>query len=132
MASVNKVMLIGNLGGDPELKYTQSGTAVCSFSIATKETWGTGDKKEEKTEWHKIVAWSKLAKICGEYLKKGSPVYIEGRLQTRSWDDKDGIKRYTTEVVVSSMQMLGSNKQGNTSTGSQEEAPPPSDEHIPF
>ena len=109
MASVNKVILVGNLGADPELRYTPSGKAVASFSIATTEQWGSKDgEKGERTEWHRIVAWARLGEICGEYLRKGSQVYIEGRLQTRSWEDRDGNKRYTTEIVAQSMQMLGS------------------------
>jgi single-strand DNA-binding protein len=109
MASVNKVILVGNLGGDPEVRYTPSGKAVASFSLATKEQWtGKDGEKTERTEWHKIVAWARLGEICGEYLRKGSQVYVEGRLQTRSWEDKEGNKRYTTEIVAQNMQMLGS------------------------
>jgi single-strand DNA-binding protein len=108
MASVNKVILVGNLGADPELRYTSSGTPVASFSLATRERWtNKSGEKEEKTEWHKIVAWARLGEICGEYLHKGKQVYIEGRLQTRSWEDRDGNKRYTTEIVAQTMQMLG-------------------------
>ena len=108
MASVNKVILVGNLGADPELRYTSSGTPVASFSLATREKWTNKDgEKGEKTEWHKIVAWARLGEICGEYLHKGKQVYIEGRLQTRSWEDRDGNKRYTTEIVAHTMQMLG-------------------------
>lgn len=104
---VNKAILIGNLGADPELRYTPSGAAVANFSIATSETWTDANgEKQERTEWHNIVAWKKLAEICGEYLKKGSKVYIEGRLQTRSWEGQDGVKRYSTEVVARDMQML--------------------------
>lgn len=113
MASVNKVILIGNLGSDPEVKYTPSGTAVANFNIATNEAWtGKDGKKEERTEWHKIVVWSKLAELCGEYLAKGRPVYVEGRLQTREWNDKDGNKRYTTEVVAQTIQFLGGGERG--------------------
>lgn len=110
MAGVNKAILIGRLGRDPEVRYTPSGVAVANFSIATSEEWKdreTGEK-QERTEWHKIVAWRRLGEICGEYLHKGSQVYIEGRLQTRAWEDRDGNKRYTTEVVAQTMQMLGS------------------------
>lgn len=109
MSGVNKVFLIGRLGQDPEIKFTQSGTAVCNFSLATSETWKDKDsgEKQEKTEWHRIVAWRRLAEICGEYLHKGSQVWIEGKLQTRSWEDQDGNKRWTTEIVASQMQMLG-------------------------
>ena len=116
MAGVNKVFIIGNLGRDPEMKYTESGTAVANFTIATSDEWKdktTGEKKE-KTEWHRIVAWRRLAEICGEYLRKGSQVYIEGKLQTRSWEDKEGNKRYTTEIVAQSMQMLGGRSEPET------------------
>ena len=105
--SVNKVMLIGRLGQDPEVKHATTGTAVASFTIATSENWkDKSGEKQEKTEWHKIVAFGRTAEICGEYLTKGRQVYIEGKLQTRQWD-KDGEKRYTTEVVANVMQMLG-------------------------
>lgn len=108
MSGVNKVILVGNLGRDPEVRYTKSGQAVASFSLATSERWtGKDGNKEEKTEWHRIVAWGKLGEICGEYLSKGKQVYIEGRLQTREWDDKDGNKRSTTEIVANNMTMLG-------------------------
>ena len=110
MAGINKAILIGNLGADPEVRYTQDGTAVASFNIATSETWkdkASGEKRE-KTEWHRIVAFGRIGEICGEYLSKGRQVYIEGRIQTRQWEDKEGIKRYTTEIVASQMQMLGS------------------------
>jgi len=110
MASVNKVILIGNLGRDTATRYTQGGTCVANFSIATSENWkdkNTGEKKEQ-TEWHKIVAWGRLGEICGEYLKKGSQVYIEGSLQTSSWEDKEGVKKYTTEIKAYEMKMLGS------------------------
>lgn len=109
MASVNKVIIVGNLGGDPEIRYTQSGICCANFSVATAERWtDKSNTKKEKTEWHKIVAWDRLGEICGEYLKKGSQVYLEGRLQTRKWEDRDGNPRYTTEVVAFVMQMLGS------------------------
>jgi single-strand DNA-binding protein len=109
MASVNKVILIGNLGADPELRYTATGTAVANFNIATKDSWtGKDGNKEERTEWHRVVAWARLGEICGEYLVKGKQVYIEGKLRTRSWEDRDGNKRYTTEILAQTMQMLGS------------------------
>lgn len=105
---VNKVILIGNLGKDPELRYTPSGIAVANFSIATNERWKDKDGNyQDRTEWHRIVAWRKLAETVGEYLKKGSQVYIEGRLQTRTWEDQNGNKRSTTEIVADSLQMLG-------------------------
>jgi single-strand DNA-binding protein len=107
--SLNKVMLIGNLGKDPELRYTTTGVAVASFTLATNESWKDQDgNTQERTEWHNIVAWRKLAEICGEWLKKGNKVYIEGRIQTRSYDDKNtGQKRYITEIVADDMIMLG-------------------------
>lgn len=108
MAGVNKVILVGNLGQDPEIRYMSDGTAVTTFRIATSETWKdkqTGEKKEQ-TEWHRIVAWRRLGEICGEYLSKGSQVYVEGKLQTRTWE-KDGVTRYTTEIVASTVQFLG-------------------------
>lgn len=108
MASVNKVILVGNLGKDPEVRYMPNGEAVANFSIATTENWkDKSGAKQEKTEWHNIVMYRKLAEIAGEYLKKGRPVYVEGRLQTRSWE-KDGVKRYSTEIIADQMQMLGS------------------------
>ncbi len=108
MAGVNKVILIGNLGADPEVRYTPGGLAVANFRIATTETRTNKDgQKDQRTEWHRIVAYGKLAEICGEYLAKGKQVYVEGRLQTRSWDDRDGNKKWTTEIIANTMQMLG-------------------------
>jgi single-strand DNA-binding protein len=107
---INKAILVGNLGRDPEVRYTNSGMAVANFTLATNEKWkdkNTGDM-QERTEWHRIVAWGRLGEICGEYLSKGRQVYIEGRIQTRDWEDRDGNKRYTTEIVASEMKMLGS------------------------
>ncbi len=108
MAGINKVILVGRLGRDPEVRYTPSGVTVANFSIATSDTWKDKDtgQKQEKTEWHRIVAWRRLGEICGEYLRKGKQVYIEGKLQTRSWEDRDGNKRYTTEIIAQNMQML--------------------------
>src|SRR6187399_2230235 len=109
MASVNKVIIVGNLGRDPEVRYTPNGSAVCNVSVATTRSWKnkeSGDKSEE-TEWHRVVFYDRLAEIAGEYLKKGRPVYVEGRLQTRKWTDKDGVERYTTEIIADTMQMLG-------------------------
>lgn len=146
MSGLNKVMLIGRLGSDPELRYTPDGTAVANFSIATSEEWkdkNSGEKKE-RTEWHRIVAWRKLGEICGEYLAKGKQVYVEGRIQTRSWEDKDGNKRYTTEIVASDIQFLGvkdSNSEGgsyiNKSAAGGPDMPAPQgsetrDDDIPF
>ncbi len=113
MASLNKVLLIGNLGKDPEVRYTASGTAIASFSLATSEKFKNKDGEwEERTEWHNVTLWGRLAEIAGEYLGKGKTVYIEGRLQTRKWQDKDGKDRYTTEIVGEKMQML-SRKDGS-------------------
>lgn len=105
---VNKVILIGNIGSDPEVKYTASGVPVANFSLATSESWTdkASGQRQERTEWHRLVLWRKLAEIAGQYLKKGSKIYVEGRLQTRSWDDQSGQKRYMTEIVVDDMQML--------------------------
>ena len=113
--SLNKVILIGNLGKDPELRYTNSGVPVGTFSLATNEQWKDSEGNvQERTEWHNIVAWQKLAEICAEYLKKGSKVYIEGRLQTKSWEDKNtGQKRYSTEIVANDMIMLDPKGAGN-------------------
>ena len=103
---VNKAILIGNLGRDPEMRYTQNGTAVANFTLATTDSWtGKDGNKEERTEWHNIVAWARLAEICSQYLTKGRHVYIEGRIQTRKWEDRDGNTRYTTEVVAQNMQI---------------------------
>ena len=110
---VNKVILIGNLGDDPELRYTGSGTAVCNMSLATNESYTDNDGNEvQNTEWHDVVAWGRLGEICNEYLQKGSQVYFEGKLQTRSWDDQDGNTRYSTEVKAREMMFLDSNRQG--------------------
>jgi single-strand DNA-binding protein len=155
MASVNKVILIGNLGRDPELRRTPSGTSVASFSIATTEKFNDrSGNRQEKTEWHNIVVWDKLADLANQYLKKGRPVYLEGRLQTSSWDDKNGGgKKYKTEVVATTMQFLGGrdDSQGNNSgyqsaqstapqnSGGFSDAPPPAndsqfgmDDDLPF
>ena len=106
--SVNKVILVGHLGQNPELKYTPSGQAVTNLSIATNESWtGKDGQKQEKTEWHRLVMFGKLAELAGQYLQKGRQIYVEGKLQTRSWQDKDGQTRYTTEVVAQTMQFLG-------------------------
>jgi single-strand DNA-binding protein len=113
MASVNKAILIGNLGKDPEVRYTPSGSAVCNLNLATTRKWkdkASGEWKEE-TEWHSVVLYERQAEVAGEYLKKGRPVYIEGRLKTRKWQDKDGNDRYTTEIVCESMQLLGGDRQ---------------------
>lgn len=127
MAGVNKVILVGNLGADPEVRYTPGGTAVANFRIATTESYKNKEgTKEEKTEWHRIVTFGKLAEICGEYLHKGKQVYLEGRIQTSQWDDKEGNKRYTTEIVCNQMQMLGRvGDKGSVPAGAPEEAGEP-------
>jgi single-strand DNA-binding protein len=143
MAGINKVIIVGNLGRDPEVSYMPSGKAVTKFSVATSETWKdktTGEKKE-RTEWHRIIAYDKLGEICGEYLAKGRQVYVEGKLQTRSYDDKEGVKRYTTEIIASDVQFLGGREPGSgrpTSGGAPPrdmgggQGPPPGDDDIPF
>src|SRR4051812_25857097 len=110
MASVNKVILVGNLGRDPETRYNPEGGAICNISVATTDTWKdkTSGEKQERTEWHRVVFFNRLAEIAGEYLKKGSQVYVEGALRTRKWQDKEGQEKYTTEIVADRMQMLGS------------------------
>ena len=108
---INKVILVGRLGRDPELRYTPSGTAVANFSLATDERWSSNGETQSRTEWHNIVVWSKLAEICNQYLTKGRLVFIEGRLQTRDWEDKDGNKRRTTEIVATDMKMLGGRRE---------------------
>ena len=122
---VNKVILIGNLGADPEVRYAQNGTAVANFRIATTETWKKEGGKEEQTEWHRIVTFGRLAEICGEYLSKGSKVYIEGRIQTRKWEDRDGNPRYTTEIVAREMKMLSPRGAGDESQGAYRDEEPP-------
>lgn len=147
--SVNKVILVGNLGKDPELRYTPSGTAVCTFSLATSDRFKNKQgEQQDRTEWHNIVTWSGLAEICGKYLAKGKQVYIEGRIQSRSYDDRDGNKRYITEIVANEMQMLSrAGEQGggsgggggsrpssqfNEPSGGPEEPPFNPDDDIPF
>ena len=124
MPSVNKVILMGNLGRDPEVRFMPNGDAVCNFSIATTDSWkDKAGERQEKTEWHNIVMYRRLAEIAGEYLKKGRPVYLEGRLQTRKWQTKEGHDRYTTEIIADSMQMLGG-RDGAPSQGSQTSSQP--------
>ena len=115
MASVNKVILIGNLGRDPETRYTTGGDAITNLNIATSEQWkDKSGEKQERTEWHRVVLFARLAEIAGEYLKKGRSVYIEGRLQTRKYTDKDGVEKYSTEIVADRMQLLGGREGGGT------------------
>jgi len=119
MASVNKVILIGNLGRDPEVRYAPSGSAICNVTIATSRQWKNKDsgERQEETEWHRVVFYDRLAEVAGEYLKKGRPVYVEGRLKTRKWTDKDGVEKYTTEIVADQMQLLGSREGGGGGGG---------------
>jgi single-strand DNA-binding protein len=135
---VNKVILVGNLGADPEMKYTPSGTPICTFRLATSETFKDRDgNQQERTEWHRVVAWSRLAEICGQYLAKGRQVYIEGSIRTRSWDDNEGNKRFMTEVVARDVQFLGGGAGGGSAAGGggggDFGGPPPlGDDDIPF
>jgi len=137
MASVNKVILIGNLGKDPEVKYTQSGTAVANLSVATNDVWtDKAGQKQERTEWHRVVVWGKQAQVISEHLAKGKQIYVEGSLQTRSWDDREGNKRYTTEIRAVRVLMLGraegSRMQGEGSAPDVEMVPDVTDEEVPF
>jgi single-strand DNA-binding protein len=137
---INKAIIIGNLGADPEIRYTQSGSQVATFNVATTERWrDQSGTMQESTEWHRIVAWQRLAEICGEYLHKGSRVYIEGRIQTRKWQDQSGNDRYTTEIVAREMKMLDRRESGGGGMGSQDSGtaePPPygssMGEDVPF
>lgn len=130
MAGVNKVIIVGNLGKDPELRHTPQGNAVANFPIATSESWNDKDgSKQERTEWHRIVVWGKLAELCSKYLSKGRKAYVEGRLQTRAWDDKDGQKRYTTEIVATTVQFLDS---ANADRSQQNESSASSGGYDPF
>ena len=145
MASVNKASIVGNLGKDPEVRYTQSGAPVCNFSVATTETWfDQENQKQERTDWHNIVVWGKQAEACGKYLAKGRACYIEGRIQTRNYDAQDGTKRYVTEIVAQRVQFLGGRDNGqqqqhNGSDYEQSGRPPepdneqwPDDDNVPF
>ena len=131
---INRVTLVGRLGQDAELRYTTNGTAVSNFSVATTNTWVKDGEKQEKTEWHKVVVFGKSAEFAGEYVRKGSLVYIEGRLQTRSWEDKEGNKRYTTEVVAQTLRLLDSRRErGETAEREEEPYTSPNDESdVPF
>jgi single-strand DNA-binding protein len=139
--SVNKVILVGRLGKDPEVKYTQAGVPVARFTLATDESWkDQSGEKQQRTEWHNIVAWRKLAEICGQYLNKGKLIYLEGRLQTRSWEDKEGNKRYTTEIQADNMVMLSartdeSRQEKSTAAAASSNSgfePEITDEDVPF
>lgn len=143
MASVNKVILIGNLGRDPELRYTQGGQAVANFTLATNERFANkAGEQQERTEWHRIVAWGKTGELCAQYLSKGRTVYIEGKLQTREWEDKEGHKRSTTEIVAQNVTFLGGPRSGagggagggagSSSSSEREPSGPPPGDDIPF
>ena len=151
MASINKVILVGNLGKDPELRYTNGGTAVTNFSLATSENFtDRSGQKQERTEWHRIVAWGKTAEFCGEYLTKGRKIYLEGKIQTREWTDKEGVKKYSTEIVANDIQFLDSkgegaprgaarnggaersSNNGDSGAGSRGSSEPPPEDDIPF
>jgi len=130
---VNKVILVGNLGQDPEIRYTQNGTAVANFSMATTFKY----KDNEETEWHKVVVWGRLAEICGEYLQKGSKVYVEGRIKTRKWEDRDGNERKTQEIVANEVKFLSPSGSGKGYQSDEEQygdgyEPPPPDDDVPF
>ncbi len=131
-SGLNKVMLIGNLGKDPEVRYTPGGQAVANFTIATNESWNDkAGQKQERTEWHRIVVWGKVAELCGEYLTKGRQVYVDGRLQTREWNNKEGVKQYTTEIVANQVLFLSGGErgpgkgQGGNRGGADDFGPPP-------
>jgi len=141
--TVNKVILLGRLGADPELRYTPGGAAVATISVATNMVWKDKDgNQQDKTEWHRVVAWRRTAEFLGEYVKKGALIYVEGRLETRNWEDKDGVKRYTTEVIADSIETVGGRKDdrgaadmpaqdSQQSSGDDKEVPPPEDD-LPF
>ena len=130
MSGVNKVIIVGNLGNDPEVKATNSGSTLANFSVATSERWTKDGERHEKTEWHRVTAFGKLAEIVGQYVTKGSKVYIEGKIQTRSWETDNGEKRYATEIIARDLQML--DKAGETS-GQQSAPPSPiDDDDLPF
>lgn len=135
MASVNKVIILGNIGKDPEMRYLPNGDAVANITVATTESWKNKDgEKQEKTEWHRISFFKKLAEVVGEYLKKGDPIYVEGKIQTRKWQDKEGQDRYTTEIIADSMQMLKSRVAGEPAPQRRQPAKAAADEtdSIPF
>ena len=128
MAALNKVMVLGNVGNEPEVRQTQSGRAVANFSVATTDAWGEGEDRQERTEWHQVVVWGKLAETCGQYLTKGRQVLVEGRLQTRSYEDHDGHKRFVTEIVAQQVQFLGGRPEH--SAAAKAPAAPPAEEQA--
>ncbi len=128
MASYNKVTILGNLGRDPEVRTTPAGNSVANFSVATTDKWGQGEDRQERTEWHRVVVWGKLAEVCGEYLRKGRQVLVEGRLQSHSYEDNEGIKRYVTEIIAHQVEFLGQRSNGNGESGEGS----PDGEDVPF
>lgn len=125
-AGVNKVILVGNLGADPEMRYTPSGAGVCELRLATNEQWtDKSGQRQERTEWHRVVVWGKRAEVCSKYLSKGRQAYVEGKLRTRSWEDKEGQKRYTTEIIANDVQFLSGGSGGGPRGGS--DGPPPAE-----
>mgnify|MGYP006256956745 CR=1 FL=1 len=133
MSGVNKAIIVGNLGRDPELRHTNGGSPVCNFSVATTRSYtNKNDEKVEETEWHRIVVWGKSAEHCNNYLSKGRQVYVEGRIQTRSYEDKEGIKRYSTDIVADTVQFLGKKGDGDSSGGSNDYQPQGSSDELPF
>ena len=130
MASVNKVILVGNLGADPDMRYTPSGQGVCELRVATSDSWtDKNGQKQERTEWHSVIVWGKRAEVCAKYLSKGRQVFVEGRIQTRSWDDKDGNKKYMTEIIANDVQFLGGGggREGAAGGGRRDDGPPPNE-----
>ena len=129
MASYNKVTILGNLGRDPEVRTTPAGHTVANFSVATTDKWGQGEERQERTEWHRVVVWGKLAETCGEYLSKGRQVFVEGRLQSHSYEDSEGVKRYVTEIVAQRVEFLGRPNGENGPPGNE---PPTDPADVPF
>lgn len=133
MPGLNRVFFMGNLGADPEVRYTQNGTAVCTLRVACNEKWNKDGETQERVTWMRIVAWARIAENCGEYLHKGSPVLIEGRLQNRDWEDKEGVKRSVTEIVANTVTFLSTRGEGEgEGSGRREEPPGPEEDDIPF
>jgi single-strand DNA-binding protein len=129
---VNKVILVGHLGADPDMRYTPSGQGVCELRLATSESWNDKNgQRQERTEWHRVVVWGKRAEVCSKYLSKGRQIFVEGRIQTRNYDDKDGVKRYITEIIANDVQFLGGGKDG-AAKGGREEPPPPADSDFGY
>ena len=130
---MNKAMIIGNLGNDPELRYTQNQTPVATFSVASTERWKDSEgNKQEHTEWHRVVVWKGLAEVCSEHLSKGSKVFIEGKLRTRKWEDQDGNIRYSTEIIARDLEMLGGRQEETAPQPNEENVEPPMPDDVPF